>query len=558
MKKLLVVSSLLVSAALFGAETGNVPADSVDVAKLAIVQKSPTRVFIDFGNEVALRSLSWKGAAQPKVYAKWWKNLGDEDPKTPREFGRYETKDGVTTFRFHTIPRQQYVLLDGADVDAKSVKYDVVPYGFTMHLTDETWEQKLKRMEWWTEARFGMFIHFGLYSAQGIHEWQKSRAKISDADYDRYFRNFNPDQFDAKKWAKAAKEAGMKYAVLTTRHHEGFSLFDTKFSDYKITNTAFKRDLVKEFVEAFRAEGLKVGFYYSLLDWHHPDYAIDRCHPRRLCADQWSPDGDDNDYSELNKNRDMAKYREFMKNQITELLTNYGKIDIIWYDFSFPGANGKNRYDWDSEGILRLTKKLQPEILIDNRLDLTDYEDGWDFATPEQNREAKAVKVNGREVPWETCQTFSGSWGYARDERSWKSVPQCLEQLIFTVANGGNVIMNVGPDGRGNFDYRALERLAGYGKWMKANGEAIYGCTRAPAEYKAPANTILTWNPKTRKLYMHVLFWQFGEMPIDFADKVAYAQLLNDKSEVELKWGRLYPPVEKPPLEIPVIEFTMK
>ena len=552
------VAVALASVTAFAAVTDDVPADSVDVAKLKIVQKSPTRVFIDFGNEVAIRSLSWAGSAHPKVYLRWWANDVDEDPHGGLDFGHYETKDGVTVFRFHTIPRQRRVLLDGAAVDAKSVKYDVVPYGFTMHLTDETWEQKLKRMRWWTEARFGMFIHFGLYALPARHEWLKSLARIPDTKYDEYFRNFNPSQFDAKKWAKAAKDAGMKYAVLTTRHHEGFSLFDTKFSDYKITNTPFGRDLVREFVEAFRAEGLRVGFYYSLVDWHHPDYTVDRCHPLRINDNPWAPVEDADDYSEINAGKDMAKYRAFMKNQITELLSNYGKIDIIWYDFSFPEANGKTRDDWDSVGILKLTKKLQPEIIIDNRLDLADYEDGWDFATPEQNREAKPVTVNGREVPWETCQTFSGSWGYARDERSWKSVPQCLEQLIFTVANGGNVIMNVGPDGRGNFDYRALDRLAGYGKWMQANGESIYGCTRAPAEFKAPANTILTWNPETRKLYMHVLFWQFGEMPIAFADKVAYAQLLNDKSELGLTRGRLRLPVEKPPVEIPVVEFTLR
>ena len=262
----LALAVALSAAASLGAGTGNAPADSVDAAKLKIVQKSPTRVFIDFGNEVAVRSLSWAGAAQPKVYAKWWANLGDEDPKVARDFGRYETKDGVTTFAFHTIPRQRYVLLDGAAVDARSVACDVVPYGFTMHLMDETWERKLARMQWWTEARFGMFIHFGLYALPAKHEWQKSIARIPDAKYDAYFRNFNPDRFDAKRWAKAAKEAGMRYAVLTTRHHEGFSLFDTKFSDYKITNTPFGRDLVREFVEAFRAEGLRVGFYYSLLD----------------------------------------------------------------------------------------------------------------------------------------------------------------------------------------------------------------------------------------------------------------------------------------------------
>src|SRR5574344_1401714 len=144
------------------------------------------------------------------------------------------------------------------------------------HLTAETWEQKLKRMEWWTEARFGMFIHFGLYAAAGRHEWAKSNERISDADYQRYFETFNPDRFDAREWAKAAKAAGMKYVVLTSKHHEGFCLWDSDVTDYKITKTNFKRDLIKEFVEAFRAEGLKVGFYYSLLDWHHPDFTIDR------------------------------------------------------------------------------------------------------------------------------------------------------------------------------------------------------------------------------------------------------------------------------------------
>ncbi|MCR5840172.1 MAG: alpha-L-fucosidase, partial [Kiritimatiellae bacterium] len=268
--------------------------------------------------------------------------------------------------------------------------------------------------------------------------------------------------------------------------------------------------------------------------------------------------GESIDYSKENEGRDMAKYRQFMKNQVTELLTNYGKIDIIWFDFSFPGKNGKNRYDWDSEGLVRLAKKLQPEIIIDNRLDLTDWEDGWDFATPEQSRPAGCVEVHGRKVPWETCQTFSGSWGYARDESSWKSAYQCIEQLIDAVSKGGNVIMNVGPMATGEFDYRAIERLADYGKWLRVNGDSIYGCGPAPEEFTPIPGTTLTYNPKTNRLYMHMLSWRFGTFQIPFGERVKCCRLLNDGSELRFRWNTLHLPVEKPPVEIPVVEFILK
>ena len=187
---------------------------------------------------------------------------------------------------------------------------------------------------WFTHDRFGMFIHFGLYSMPARGEWIMSRERIKIEDYkEKYFKHFNPDMFDAKKWAKSAKDAGMKYAVLTTKHHEGFCLFDSKYTDYKITNTPFGRDLVKEFVDAFRAEGLKIGFYYSLLDWENENFPIDINHPR-----QWYEDA-----KKLDEGRDMKKYVEYMKNQLTELMTNYGKIDILWADYSYselPDCSG--------------------------------------------------------------------------------------------------------------------------------------------------------------------------------------------------------------------------
>ena len=178
-------------------------------------------------------------------------------------------------------------------------------------LGTETDAQKKQRMEWWTDARFGMFIHWGLYSQAARHEWVKHNEHLTNAEYQKYFDEFDPDHFEPKKWAKEAKAAGMKYAVLTTKHHEGFCLFDTKYTNYKATNTKAKRDLVKEFVEAFRAEGLKVGFYYSLLDWHHPDYTMDNAHPLVQV------DTSKANYDRLNKGRDMNKYREYLKNQVT-------------------------------------------------------------------------------------------------------------------------------------------------------------------------------------------------------------------------------------------------
>lgn len=426
-------------------------------------------------------------------------------------------------------------------------------------LPKETEAQKIQRMKWWTDSRFGMFIHWGLYASPARHEWVKNRERMTNEQYQKYFDIFNPDLYDPKEWARQAKEAGMKYVVLTAKHHEGFCLFDSKYTDYKATNTPFGRDIIKEYVEAFRAEGLKVGFYYSLIDWHHPDYTIDSRHPQRQ--------EDDADYERLNKGRDMKKYQEYMKNQVTELLTNYGEISIIWFDFSFPGKNGKGRNEWDSENLLKLARSLQPGIIVDDRLDLKDVEGGWDFTTPEQVKVTKWPEVNGKKVPWETCQTFSGSWGYYRDEYTWKSPAQLLELLIESVSKGGNLLLNVGPTARGVFDQRAQDRLKAMGEWMKFNSRSIYNCTEAPENFKVPANTLLTYNPDTKKLYIHLLAYPMGRVNLDdMADKVEYVQFLHDASEIRFTTGRdenandlsLQLPIQKPPVEIPVLEVFLK
>jgi len=426
-------------------------------------------------------------------------------------------------------------------------------------LPKETEIQKTQRMKWWTDARFGMFIHWGLYALPARHEWVKNWERMTNGQYQKYFEIFNPDLYNPKEWARMAKEAGMKYVVLTAKHHEGFCLWDSKFTDYKSTNTPLGKDIIKEYVDAFRAEGLKVGFYYSLIDWHHPDYTIDSRHPQRQDYDTA--------YARLNKGRDMNRYRDYMKNQVRELLTNYGEISIIWFDFSFPGKNGKGHEDWDSENLLKLARSLQPGIIIDDRLDLKDVEGGWDFTTPEQVKVTKWPEVNGKRVPWETCQTFSGSWGYYRDEETWKSPAQLLELLIESVSKGGNLLLNVGPTARGAFDNRAQERLKAMGDWMKFNGRSVYNCTEAPADFTPPVNTLLTYNPVTKRLYIHLLVYPMGSLTLsDMADKVKYVQFLHDASEirftVEINETKndinLQLPVLKPPIEIPVLEVFLK
>jgi len=431
----------------------------------------------------------------------------------------------------------------------------------------ETGEQKEKRMAWWTHDRFGMFIHWGIYAVPARHEWVKQRERISDEDYQRYFDHFDSDLYDPKEWAAKAKAAGMKYVVLTSKHHDGFCLWDSQYTDFKVTNTPYQKDLIKPFVEAFRAEGIRVGFYYSLIDWHHPDFTYDRLHP--------NGPADPQEQETANKKRDMDKYRLYLKNQVTELLTLFGQIDILWLDFSYPGENGKGHEEWDSEGLLKLVRSLQPNILVDNRMDLTHTDWGWDFLTPEQFMPVEWPTLRGQRVPWETCQTFSGSWGYYRDEYTWKSIHQLTVMLIETVSKGGNLLLNVGPTARGVFDDRANERLEGIEKWMKFHSRSIYGCTQAPDEFKTPDNCLLTYNPTTKRLYIHVLEWPFRTLHLPgYKDKIKYAQLLNDASEIRFRTNTqeggnttelsgendvmLTLPVERPNVEVPVIELFLE
>jgi alpha-L-fucosidase len=425
----------------------------------------------------------------------------------------------------------------------------------------ETEKEKQKRMQWWEDGRFGMFIHWGIYSQAARHEWVKHNEHMTNEEYQKYFNEFDPDHFNPNKWADEAKKAGMKYAVLTTKHHDGFCLFDSKYTDYKATNTTAKRDLVREYVNAFRAKGLRVGFYYSLLDWHHPDYTMDNAHPLTQV------DTSAANYARLNKGRDMAKYRQYLRNQITELLTNYGKIDVLWLDWSWEDKkeieshHGKGKDDWGAVELLKMVRKLQPGIIVNNRLGLGEYADGGDFVTPEQVSPKELEEYHGK--TWETCQTFSGSWGYYRDEDTWKTHRQLLDLLITSVANGGNLILNVGPTARGEFDYRATRALDSIADWMYANDSAIYDCTFAPEDFKVPEGTKLTYNKVTKRLYLHLYTYPTGKLLLPgYNGKIKYAQFLHDHSELVYAAAgsddlELTLPVKQPRYEIPVVELIL-
>lgn len=421
---------------------------------------------------------------------------------------------------------------------------------------------------WFTHDRFGLFVHWGAYSLAARHEWVKQRERIRDEKYRKYFDHFYPDLYDPAVWAREAKNAGMKYFVVTTKHHEGFCLWDSALTDYKATRTPWGQDVLHPMVDAFRAEGFKVGFYHSLLDWHHPDFPVDPIHPMR----------DDLAYREAHAGRDVRKYAEYLHGQTRELLTQFGKISILWYDFSYahrpyPWGQGKGREDWQSEKLMALVRELQPGVIVNDRLDLPE---GGDVKTPEEYQPRGWMEVGGQRVTWEACQTLNGSWGYYRDNHDWRSADEIIRTLVDSVAKGGNLLLNVGPNGRGEFEPRALERLRAIGEWTRLHGRAIYGCTAS--DFAPPADCRYTYNPSRNRLYLHLFAWPFRAVHLDgLAGRVEYAQLLNDASEIFMRVidphqqaETIHPgggcpdtltlelPVVKPAVAVPVIELFLK
>lgn len=398
----------------------------------------------------------------------------------------------------------------------------------------QTPQSQDEKMEWWREARFGMFVHWGLYSiAAGEwngevntgygQEWIQYHKSIPTAEYERVLRpQFNPKANFATEWAKLAKEAGCRYVVLTSKHHDGFSLHDSKVSDYSAMNFV-GRDLIKEFVEACRKEGLKVGLYHSVIDWHHPH--------------AYTGGGLPSIKGESNEGRNHDKYVEYLHNQVDELISNYGDIDILWWDYSSKELQGDA---WRATELLAKVKEKQPWIIMNNRLFANIQTGGTsaegfdlsqgDYITPEQR--IPATGIDG--VDWETCMTMNNTWGYSKHDHDWKSTETLIRNLIDAASKGGNYLLNVGPEPDGTIPAASIERMREIGRWMQVNGESIYATQANPFDET-------TWGRCTQKkqgenktrLYLHVYdFPEDGILNINHNIKVHKAVYLDGNEEV--------------------------
>ncbi|MDH4239629.1 MAG: alpha-L-fucosidase [Phycisphaerae bacterium] len=394
----------------------------------------------------------------------------------------------------------------------------------------ETAEQRDERMQWWREARFGMFIHWGVYSVPagtykgkqipGIGEWIMENANIPVAEYEQFAKPFNPVKFNADQWVQIAGSAGMKYIVITSKHHDGFCLWDSKVSKYDIMDTApFKRDILKELSVACKKHGIRLCFYHSIMDWHHPD-AQAPFYPNY------------NDDSRTNPN--FSRYvQNYLKPQLKELITNYGPLGVLWFD-------GEWIKDWtEQQGIdlYNYVRSLQPDIIINNRVSkgrksmqgMT--KEGYfagDFGTPEQ--EIPPMGLPG--VDWETCMTMNDTWGFKSYDDNWKSKEDLIRKLVDIASKGGNFLLNVGPTSEGLIPEASVERLAAMGEWMAKNSESIYGTTASPFE-KLPWGRCTA---KPGKLYLHVFDWpKDGELKVPMPrNDVQMAYLLAHKNRAEL------------------------
>jgi len=373
----------------------------------------------------------------------------------------------------------------------------------------ETIGQRDERMAWWREARFGMFIHWGLYAVPagvwkgeeigGIGEWIMNSARIPISEYEPLANEFNPVKFDADQWVRIAKDAGMKYIVITSKHHDGFSLWDSDVSDYDIIDaTPFDRDLLEELSAACRKHGIRFCFYHSIMDWHHPD-AQGPHYPTYNTGRKQNPN--------------FARYVEnYMKPQLEELLTGYGPLGVLWFD-------GEWIPEWNEQfgtETYNFVRALQPDIIINNRVGkgrqgmagMTEEGSfGGDFGTPEQ--EVPATGLAG--VDWETCMTMNDTWGFKKTDHNWKSTEELLHNLIDIASKGGNYLLNVGPTAEGLIPQPSVERLREIGRWMRVNGEAVYGTSASPFD-RPP------WGRFTRKgntIYAHVFDWPENDLLID-------------------------------------------
>ncbi len=369
-----------------------------------------------------------------------------------------------------------------------------------------------RRMKWFREARFGMFIHWGLYSVPagewkgklipGLGEWIMNRAKIPVSEYEPLARQFNPVKFNAEEWVKVAKDAGMKYLVITSKHHDGFAMFDSKVSAYNIAEaTPFKRDPLKELAAACQKAGIKFGFYYSQTqDWHERDAV-----------------GNDWDWPDEKKKNFDRYLEEKVKPQVRELLTNYGPIGLIWFD------TPRNMTKAQSQALADLVHSIQPDCLVSGRVGngVGDYDSAGD----------NQISVGKVTRDWETPVTLNDTWGFKKDDHNWKSPAILIRQMLQVISRGGNYLLNVGPTSEGVIPEPSVERLAEVGQWLRVNNEAVYGNGPSPFSYELPWGLITT---RPGKLYLHVFQWPQKELVLyGLKSPVQKAYLLANKKKLK-------------------------
>lgn len=363
----------------------------------------------------------------------------------------------------------------------------------------ESQDQYAARMKWFGDARFGMFIHWGVYSVPagewngqiGYGEWIMENAKIPVSRYEKFADEFNPVKFNARDWVRIAKDAGMKYIVITSKHHDGFCLWDSKLTDWDIARTPFKHDPLKELSEACRAEGITFCLYHSIMDWHHPDYENRRA---------WN--------DTATGTPDMNRYMTYFKGQLREIITSYGPLGYIWFDGEWEGA-------WNTErGIetYNFVRELQPSLIANNRVGrardgMMGFNKGagvGDYATPEQEIPPTSF---GPGVFWETCMTINDHWGYNKRDQNWKSTRTLIHNLVDIASKGGNYLLNVGPTAEGLIPEGSAERLREMGAWLNSNGAAIYGTDAGPFRKLPWGRCTQKTNGKETTLYLHVFNW---------------------------------------------------
>ncbi len=382
----------------------------------------------------------------------------------------------------------------------------------------------MNRVKWFNDARFGMFIHWGIYAAAGKGEWTFAIDPWQGTEYQDLAKTFNPKNFDPARWAELAAAAGMKYVVFTTRHHDGFCMFDSHFTDYKITNTPYKKDIVREVAEAFRAAGLKVGFYHSLPDWGHRGY-----------ADPESPEYIQRGELHTPTAEEYAAFKELLFNHIEQLMTEYGKVDLLFLDYTSKHKDNMDYFDRDR--ILEMVYRHQPEIIVNDRLAFSkDNVRDFDYYTPEICVMNHPPVVKGEGVPWESCTTMNEHWGYFSGDNNYKDTHSLISALIGCVSRSGNMLLNVGPDANGELGNEAEKRLQEMAEWFKINHAAVEGC--GESQYTPPFGCAYT--AKGNRIYCFLLITPVGDVILpQLKGRIKSIKLLRTGEEVSLidHWG---------------------